>query len=310
MFVIALLVGLVLLVVGAEMLVRGAGQLALAFRVPALVVGLTVVAFGTSAPELSVSVAAAFTASTEMALSNVNGSNVANIALVLGLAALIRPLVVRRDMLRRDVPSLMVLQMLVPLMCLDGRISRVDGAVLFSVGVGYNAWLLFDALRGRMALDPDDEIEASGRWWYDGLLLVLGSAVLVFGASIFVDGAVSTARWAGLSDRFIGLTVVALGTSAPEVATAVSSAYRGNTDLAVGNSIGSNILNIAMVLGITSMILPIQIQDPGVWTDFGFALAVTCLLVPMVLSRRLGRSGGAVLVIGYVAYIAVGYLSA
>ena len=310
MFVVALLVGLVLLVTGAEMLVRGASQLALAFRVPALVIGLTVVAFGTSAPELSVSVAAALTASTEMALSNVNGSNVANIALVLGLAAMIRPLRVRRDMLKRDVPCLLLLQLLVPLMCLDGRISRVDGALLFLVGIGYNAWLLFDALRGRMAPDADEEIEASQRWWYDGLLLGLGAVVLVFGASVFVDGAVETAKWAGLSDRFIGLTIVALGTSAPEVATAVSSSYRGNSDLAVGNSIGSNILNIAMVLGITAMILPIRLEDPAVWTDFGVAIGISLLLVPMVLGRRLGRVPGFMMVTGYVTYIVVGYLTA
>jgi cation:H+ antiporter len=309
MIFVSLVVGVVLLVVGADVLVKGGAQLALAFRVPAIVVGLTIVAFGTSAPELSVSVAAALRASTEMALANVNGSNVANILLVIGAAALVRPMPVRRDLLRRDVSSLLMIQLAVPVLCLDGTLTRADGIVLFGMGVAYNVWLLVDSMRGRAPPSEDDDLGASKRWYVDLGLVVAGLAVLVFGAGIFVEGAVGVARLAGLSDRFIGLTVVAIGTSAPELATSLVSSYRGQSDLAVGNSVGSNILNIAMVLGLTAIITPIDGSNPAVRVDFASALLASFLLVPLVLRRGIGRGLGAFFVLLYFAYIAVGYLA-
>lgn len=307
MAAISLIIGVVMLVGGAEILVRGGVQLALAFRVPAIVVGLTIVAFGTSAPELSVSVTAAMAASTEMALANVNGSNVANILLVLGAAALVRPLTVRRDLLRRDISSCAILQLMVPLLCLDGTLGRADGALLVLGGVVYNVWLLADALRGR-APEVEEDLESSSRWWLDLVLAFGGLAVLVFGARVFVGGAVDVATQFGLSERFIGLTVVALGTSAPELATAVVSSHRDASDLAVGNSLGSNIFNIVMVLGLTSIILPIDASDPALRVDFTAALLATLVLIPMALIRRLGRLGGAIFVLAYCCYVGLGYI--
>jgi len=304
LFVVTLLIGLAMLVAGAELLVRGGGQLALALRVPALVVGLTIVAFGTSTPELMVSLTAALEASTEMALANVNGSNLANIALVLGLAAMVRPLVVERTLMRRDVPSCFALQLLVPILAWDGLLSRIDGLVLMAGGVAYNAWLLVEALRGRApALDDDLEMDDDSGVGRNLFMLVAGMVILVVGAQFFVGGATTMAQFIGLSDRVIGLTVVALGTSAPEIATAVASARKGETDLAVGNSLGSNLLNIAMVLGLTSVISPIHILDNGAFWDIGAAVFITLTLVPFVLKGSMSRAEGGVLAGGYVLYM-------
>ncbi len=308
MFVLSLLAGLVMLVLGAEFLVRGGGQLALALRVPALVVGLTIVAFGTSTPELLVSVTAAMAGSTEMSLANVTGSNIANITIVLGLAALVRPLAVERTLMRREIPSCMLLSLAVPLVCIDGVISQGDGALLLLGGVLYNAWLLYEAMRGRApALDDDLEAEDGGsRLKYMGVFL-LGLVVLVVGARLFVNGAVAVAQALNLSDRFIGLTVVALGTSAPEIATGMVSAHKGEVDLAVGNSLGSNLLNIAVVLGITAIISPIVIQDTAAFSDMGVGVAATALLVVFVLKGSITRIEGFLLAAGYTAYILAGY---
>lgn len=306
MFVVTLLIGLAMLVAGAELLVRGGGQLALSLRVPALVVGLTVVAFGTSTPELMVSITAALEASTEMALANVNGSNLANIALVLGLAALVSPLIVERTLMRRDVPSCFALQVAVPVLAWDGALSRLDGMVLMAGGVAYNAWLLIEALRGRApALDDDLEMDGGAGAGRNVAMLMGGMLILVVGAQLFVGGAETMALYIGLSDRVIGLTVVAVGTSAPEVATAIASARRRETDLAVGNSLGSNLLNISMVLGLTAVISPIAITDTAAFSDMAAAVVVTLLLVPFVLKGSITRIEGGVLVSGYLLYMFV-----
>lgn len=310
MFVVSLLIGLVLLVAGAELLVRGGGQLALALRVPALVVGLTVVAFGTSAPELIVSVTAALEASTDMALANVNGSNIANIALVLGLSSLVAPLRVERTLIRREIPWCLGLQVAVPVLAYDGVLSRIDGVLLLAGGITYNALLLYSALRGRKP-PPMDEVDTEDQtpWYVNTGMLLVGIVVLVIGARVFVDAAETLALSIGLSQRFVGLTVVALGTSAPEVATGMMSAYRGEVDLAVGNSLGSNLLNISMVLGLTAVITPILITDSGAHNDMLVAVAVVALTVPIVFKGTLSRFEGAILAGGYVAYVLYGYFA-
>lgn len=310
MFVLSLLVGLFMLVLGAELLVRGGGQLALALRIPALVVGLTVVAMGTSMPELMVSVTAAFAASTDMALANINGSNLANIALVLGGASLVRPMDVERSLLRREVPACIFLQVALLALCFDGVLSRLDGVLFLLFGIVYNVLLVRAALRGRAA-PVEGELDASGGTpWYVNLFLVAaGACVLVFGANFFVSGAHHLATLLGLSDRFIGLTVVAVGTSAPELATGLVSAWRGESDIAVGNSLGSNLFNIVLVLGVTSIIHPIAVQDPGSFVDMIAALVVTLALIPIVLHGQLGRTTGVLLLLGYFAYLGADLLS-
>lgn len=303
MFVLTLLLGLVMLVGGAELLVRGGGRIALALRVPVIVVALTVVAFGTSMPEIMVSITAAISASTDMAIANVTGSNIANIALVLGAAAMVRPLAVGRELMRREVPALLLLQLLVPVLLWDGQIGRLDGLLLMLVGLVYNGLLIRDAFAGRRALE-DDEVEEGGDMVANVALFTLGLALLLGGSQFFVDGAVALAEHFGLDERTIGLTVVALGTSAPEVFTAVVSAYRGEVEMAIGNSLGSNILNISMALGITALILPIEPASDGVFTDLFIATLVTGLLVPVVLrGRGLSRVEGAFLVASYLVFV-------
>lgn len=304
---ILLLVGLAGLVFGADLLVRGGGQLALAFRVPALVVGLTIVSFGTSTPELFVSVDAALTASPDMALANVNGSNVANIALVLGLAALVRPLAVDRRLIRREIPVYMGLQLAVAALAWDGTLSRTDGGMLVLGGVVYNLWLLIDVQRQRGIVEVEEvEVEEGASPWMHVGLLLGGIAILAVGANLFVHNAEIVAIELGMSERYVGITVLALGTSAPEMATAMMSAYRGEVDLAIGNSIGSNILNIAMVLGLTSIIQPIVITDPAAYKDILVACVVGVVMVPMVLrDRLLTRTEGGLMALTYVIYLAL-----
>lgn len=297
-----------MLVTGAELLVRGGGNVALQLHIPALVVGLTIVAFGTSAPELTVSVIAATQASTDVALSNVNGSNLANILFVLGLAAMIRPLVVERSLLRREIPVALALQGVVPLVCLDGLFSRLDGLLVIAIGIAYNARLLYTSWgTGGDDADLDDLEVTDDPLWKNLGFLAIGLVVLVVGADLFVDGAVEIAKWFELSDRFIGLTVIALGTSAPEAATAMSAARQNQVELAVGNSLGSNILNIAMVLGITAQVHPIDLAAGGFLTDMAAAFAACLLLVPLVMKGSINRLDGALMSIVYIAYLAFQY---
>lgn len=298
-----------MLVAGAEMLVRGGGQFALQLRVPALVVGLTIVAFGTSAPELVVSVTAALQGTTDMALSNINGSNIANILLVLGLSGLVAVVPVDSSLLQRDIPVAIFLQALLPVLALDGLIGRFDGGVMLLCALLYNVWLFVSVLRGRAPVDDELEVDPSSAWWKNLLMLLGGLVVLLVGAQLFVGGATQLAQLFGLSDRFIGLTVVAVGTSAPEIATSVLSARRGESALAVGNSLGSNILNIAMVLGITALIQPIPCSDPGFMGDMLSALAVSVMLVPLAMYGRIGRVEGGLMCLAYGGYIAWGLLA-
>ncbi|MFT6820949.1 MAG: cation:H+ antiporter [Myxococcota bacterium] len=306
LFLVTLLIGLMMLVAGAELVVRGGGQIALAMRVPALIVGLTIVAFGTSAPELGVSITAVFTASTDMAIANVIGSNIANIALVLGLAALVRPMAVDSRLVRREIPVLLLLQLMIPAFAWNGTIERHEGFLLLIVGVIYNLLLLFEARKRRQrVLDEEDEVAPEdGLFAYYLFLLFGGIVIIIIGSVLFVEGAKDIAQLLGLSQRYVGLTVVALGTSAPEVATSVVASYRNQGDLAVGNALGSNILNITMVLALTAMIQPIVMTTADVNFDFGVALGVTVLLIPIVLrDRLLGRVEGVLLTIGYLVYV-------
>ncbi len=296
-----------MLVGGAHYLVEGGGRVAIALHIPAMVVGLTIVAFGTSAPELTVSVMAALQASTAMAMSNVNGSNIANIFFVLGLAAMVHPLVVQRSLLRRDLPTCIALQLLVLLLALDQRFDRIDGGVVLLVGIFYNLWLLVDVRRGRDALD--EEIEAEGSLAVNLVKLFGGLIVLVVGANWFVDGAVQVAHYLHFSDRLIGLTVVALGTSAPEAAAAVSAARQGEVEMAVGGSVGSNILNIAMVLGITAIIAPMDLSSGGFLNDMGMALFAALFLVVLVVRGGVSRAMGGLMVLAYLLYMGFGIVT-
>lgn len=305
MDILSFLVGLLMLLGGAELLVRGAGQIALALRVPVMIVALTIVAFGTSMPEIVVSLTAALAGKPDIALGNVNGSNIANIALVLGVTAVIAPLGVGRELMRREVPTLLVMQVLLLAILWGGEIGRLGGFGLLACGIGYNTWLIRDAVRGRAAVDLDEleEPPASVDPVTNLALVAAGLALLFGGGQFFVDGAVALAKVFGIDDRIIGVTVVALGTSAPELATSMMSAYRNENEMAVGNALGSNIMNLSLALGVSALIHPIT-PSAGSFNDAVVALLVTLLLVPMVLrGREVSRMEGALLAGAYVVYV-------
>ena len=300
-----IVLGLGLLVAGAEALVRGSASLARRLGVSPLVVGLTVVAYGTSAPELLVSLQAAASGRGSIAIGNVVGSNIANIALILGLAALISPLTVRAKVIRIDLPILLVSTGILIAFLLDQRVGRIEGAVLFLGALAYTAFTLVAARRE--SLEVVEEFAAGvpsqrGRVIWDVLLSIVGLGLLVLGARALVTGAVGVARGLGMSELVIGLTIVAVGTSLPELATSLLAAVRREADIAVGNVVGSNIFNILGILGLTALISPIQGFQVG--TIDLLALAGTAIaLLPMARSGfRVSRSEGVVLLLAYGLY--------
>lgn len=318
--VILFVLGGVLLVGGAELLVRGASRLALAAGITPLVVGLTVVAFGTSAPELAVTVGSAVTGQADVALGNVVGSNIFNILFILGLAALVRPLVVSQQLVRLDVPLLIGTSILVLGMGLDGRIGRVDGALLTAGVVTYTVLLIRGSRRERPeVVDEYDEafratpaVARTGPL-VDLLLLVGGLGLLVLGSQWLVTAAVATAGRLGVSELVIGLTIVAAGTSLPEVATSVLAAVRGERDIAVGNAIGSCLFNLLAVLGLGSLVAPGGIGVPaGALTfDLPIMIAVAIAALPVLFTgATISRPEGAVFLGYYAAYTAYLVLAA
>lgn len=310
-----LAVGLGILTAGAEVLVRGAVGLAAAARISPLVVGLTVVAFGTSAPELVVSLRSALTGQSEIAVGNVVGSNIFNVLVILGLSALIVPLRVDRQLVRLDVPLMIAVSLAVYWMCLDGRIDRLEGILLVAVLVGYTVWLVRKS-RGENSREVLGEYEAEfserepatpGRTLLHLVMTVAGLGMLVLGADLFVDAAVSIARAWGLSELVIGLTLVAAGTSLPEVATSVVAALKGERDIAVGNVVGSNLFNLMCVLGFTGLLAPggIPISTEAITQDLPVMVLVALACLPVfVIGQAIERWEGAVLLAFYVLYTA------
>ena len=299
--------GLALLVVAASVLVRGAAALALRLGLSPLVIGLTVVAFGTSAPELVVSVQAALAGAGGIAVGNVIGSNVANVGLILGLAVLVRPIATDPGLLRRDLPVLVAATALTVVLLLDRTVGRVEGAVLLGALVAYLVWSVRTSRREQASADLPVEAP-TGPAWRDVVLVALGLAGLVGGADLFVGGAVRIAEAAGVSNAVIGLTVVAVGTSLPELATSIVAAVRGEGEIAAGNVVGSNLFNVLGILGVGALAAPLD--APGLRVlDLAVVSVFTLALVPMMVSgRRLVRAEAALLLVGYAAYMAFLFL--
>ncbi len=297
--------GLAILLVGAELFVRGSSRMAAAFGVPALVIGLTVVAFGTSAPEAAVGVQSVVQGNTDIGLGNVIGSNIANVLLILGLASLISPLPVSARVVRVDVPVMIGFSALLWLLCLDGRIGRGNGLLLLSLVVVYNVWLVRSARRD--AARNADSPRPSGKPLSSVTFVLIGLIAIVVGAGWLVDGAVNLAQAFGLSELVIGLTVVAIGTSMPEIATSTIAGLRGEQDIAVGNAVGSNVFNILMVVGLTATLSPEPIPvNPSVLSfDLPIMLAVAFACLPIFFSGfRIARWEGILFLFYYVAYTA------
>ncbi len=308
--------GLVALVVGAELLVRGAAHLAAAVGVSPLVIGLTVVAYGTSSPELAVSVQASWQGQADLAMGNVVGSNILNVLLILGASALIIPLTVARQLLRLDVPLMIVLSVATLVFGLDGRIGRLDGALFVVVLVVYTVFLIRKSRRdvaaeraAERAADPevfaDVGVPRFGSIVLDTVLIVVGLGLLILGSRWLVQGAVALATAWGVSELLIGLTIVAIGTSLPEVATTLAAAARGQRDIAVGNVVGSCTFNIISVLGISSLVsregIPVSAQALQFDIPVMIGVAVACLPV-FYTGGTISRWEGALFLGYYVAY--------
>lgn len=304
--------GLVLLIGGAEALVRGAVRLAAAVGVSSLVIGLTVVAFGTSAPELAVGVQAGLAGRPDIVLGNVVGSNICNVLLILGLSALITPLRVSQQLVRLDVPLMIGVSFAMLLLALDGRIGRMDGLLLFAGIVVYTVWSIRESRReNRLQEDYAEEFGVSEnrspiRWVMDIGLILVGFVLLRFGSRWLVEGAVHMAEMWGVNQLVIGLTVVALGTSLPELATSVVASIHGARDLAVGNVVGSNIFNILSVLGLTSLVSPsgVRVSSAALKFDIPVMIAVAVACLPVFFTGNIiARWEGGLFLGYYIAYI-------
>jgi cation:H+ antiporter len=300
------LLGLIVLVAGAEGLIRGAVRIARALGVSPFMIGFTLIGFGTSAPELVVSLSAALGDSPEIALGNVVGSNIANVGLVLGVAALVRPLAAEMRLLKVEVPLVIGFSLLLWFLCRDNTLGRTDGGVLL---FGF-AWLVVYMYRGARREPPQVKEEVGKaadvhmRVWVACVLVVVGLAALVGGAQLMVNSAAAIARHLGVSEWLIGLTVVAVGTSLPEVAAAVAAAWRGEPDLVLGNVAGSNLFNILLILGTTVAVRPMGLSDRAVTGELPVMVLFSVLMLAVVANGlRVHRWEGAILLAAYAGFV-------
>jgi len=312
--ILLLIVGVIALYFGADWMVRGAAALGRSLGLSPMVIGLTVVSLGTSAPELFVSILATLRGSSDIAVGNILGSNLANIGLILGATAVIRPLFVAQRVVRREMPIMILVTLLLGPLLIDNQVGRFDGAFLVLLLVLYLTFVFYRGKKAPVALVSEypkiakatEEVEDSRLWKAFGLF-VAGTLGLVLGGRAIVESAIFLSQSFGISEMGVGLTVVAVGTSLPELATSIMAAIRKETDIAVGNVIGSNIFNIACVLGLTSIIKPIAV-DPGVlWLEYPAVLALSFIallvsLYPMLEGNfNIRRWEGAVLLASYIA---------
>jgi cation:H+ antiporter len=299
-----LFAGLVLLFISGKYLVDSSVDISRRLRIPRMIIGLTVVAFGTSAPELLVSIQAAFSGYPEIAIGNVVGSNISNILLVLAITALIFPIPVPSSSVKRDWPIMMGVSLLLLFFSLDGRISRLDGGILVALLVVY---IIYSVLLSRGASHEVQEMEKGFMpWWLAGIIFFLSCAGLAFGAHLLVENVALVAEEIGISRRVVSITMVAVGTSIPEVVTSVIAALKKETDISVGNIIGSNIMNILSVLGFTSLVSPVSVSEEIAGFDIPWMLGISLLLLILMLpaSRsRITRWEGSLMIVIYLLYI-------
>jgi cation:H+ antiporter len=300
------LVGLLALLAGAEVLIRGGTGLAAWLGVTPMVIGLTVVSLGTSLPELAVGIDAARTGSPDLAVGNIVGTNLVNVLFILGLSALLVPVVFARSTLVFDLPVMTAAAVLLLLLSLDGSLSTLDGLLLLAGGAAYTWQLLRLSRREPPAATDRADVRPDPRPVRDGVLLVAGLLVIVLGAELLVRGSVRAAGSLGVSEAVIGLTVVAIGTSAPELVTTVVSTLRGDRDIAIGNLLGSSVYNIAFVLGLTVVVAPgrVPVADEVLTTDLVLLVASAVVAVPVFVSgARITRIEGGAFAAAYVGYL-------
>ncbi len=300
--IVALIAGLVLLFLGGEWLVRGAVSLANRLRLPPLLIGLTVIGFGTSMPEMLVSLRAAMSGSPDIAVGNVVGSNIANVLLIAGLSAVISPIAAKIGGLKRDLSMMLAASLSMLALAALGGIPPWAGAAMVLALAAYLAGVTVVDRRNHRPEDPETAIRLSGP--REACMLAGGFAALFFGAELLVGSAAGIARAAGLTEATIGLSIVAVGTSLPELATSVAAAMRRQGEVALGNVVGSNMFNILAILGITALVEPIDISPSIAATDIPVMIGVAVLLSAIVVIRhRIGRVAGAAMLAGYAAYL-------
>ncbi len=303
--IVFLIVGGFMLYLGAEGLVRGSVAIAFRMGITALVIGLTFVAFGTSSPELVVSLSAGAVGDSEIALGNVIGSNIANVALILGAAALVKPIDVNPSYLKKDLIIMLLVSVLMIILIMDGEIGLFDG-MIFTIGIISYVFFSFYTAKKENGIQEiiTEEIPKKQRKLFTDIMFFLGGlAILIFGARLFVDGAVNIAEVLGVSKTIIGISIVAFGTSLPELATSIVAALKGEADVSLGNVIGSNIFNILMILGITGLIFPIPATELN-WIDLGIMLGVSVIIIPLsYFGKKLSRIDGLILLAIYAGYI-------
>ena len=296
-----------MLVIGGDFLVRGASEIALKLSISPLVIGLTIVAFGTSAPELIISTTSTLKGSSDLALGNVVGSNICNLALILGVAALIYPISVHKNSLRFDWPVTMGSSLLLYIIVRAGIINHYEGLFFVVFLISYLGFITYHSKKDKTITEQVGEAVADNvkkdTYFKNIAFIVLGGCGLFFGGELFVKSAQEFARFLGVSERVIGLTVVAIGTSLPELVASTIAAFKKQTDIAIGNLMGSNIFNILGILGITSIIKDVNVNDVILHTDMLWMLGVTLVVLPMMVSgRKLARTEGMILVLIYIFY--------
>ena len=310
MEIVWLLVSLVILYYGAEGLVSGASSLAKRMGISPLIIGLTIVSIGTSMPELVVSVKAALVGQSALSIGNVLGSNMFNIGIILGLSAIIYPLSVKRQLLKLDVPFMVLVSVFFLLLFLDSKISRVEAGLLILLFISYISYLIITSTKDRKN-QPDkksqntDEIKMSKHWSIDLIFIVVGLLALVYGSDLLVVNSIIIAERLGMSEAMIGLTIVAAGTSMPELATSVVAAIKKRSDIAIGNVVGSNIFNILLILGVAGLIHPISTPEIN-YMDSLFVVALGLVLwLFMKLGTRIRRWQGTTFIFIYVLYFII-----
>ena len=304
--ILLLVIGFALLIWGADFFVDGASRVAARLKIPQIVIGLTIVAFGTSAPEAAVSISAGLKGSADLAVSNVVGSNILNIGIILGISALITPLAVQKATRKFEMPYVMIVTIILMLLGMfDGKLGWIDGLILWAGMILFLVYLLNIAKKGKndeQEEGQDEKKKKAPLIWLIAKILIGGGAI-VLGSDFAVDGATAIATSVGWSERLIGLTIVALGTSLPEMVTSVVAAIKKNADIAIGNIVGSNIFNLLFVLGTTALITPVAYTEAFI-IDNIVAFVIAVLLWVLVLNRdcKLKRVGGAILLVSYVIY--------
>lgn len=297
-----LVVGFTMLVKGADWFVDGASGIATKLKIPQLVIGLTIVAMGTSAPEAAVSITAALKGSADITIGNIVGSNILNILIILGLSALVTPLAVAKSTIKVDIPVVIAITGILLWMGYDGEVSMLEGILLLLIFVSYIGYLMYVAFKERK--ENDEEVKnisiVKACVW-----TVVGLGLIVWGSDVAVGAATKIAKILGLSERFIGLTIVALGTSLPELFTSVMAAKKGNVDIAIGNIVGSNIFNILFVVGLSALVIPVPFAAGFRFDAIVATLAAVMLLLCVLKNKRLERWAGILMLISYAAYFAV-----